>query len=283
LSGADLGNQFRGKTNQTIKKFGVATLSEFVETQMTGEVTISGAGPETTFSLSPDVRATNAPDDASISAILPRLHSMPMESAGTLSSSSDLLRLWKSPNASYKLAVHRTSGAARALSNTAQPLDDEVVLSPPSAADHRRIAQRYVETHIPGDLRAEFESKLDRHQWWIEWDGIFRLQTRMSRIHWLNFREQELLNLLDAELTNQGITEVARNAARETVHKSRIKRNPAVSAAPLTPHLNMNDAPSGKTLKQAVISAIEHMEDDDVRRIWLPAGTLFDAFNRIHR
>jgi hypothetical protein len=262
LQGAVLGNRFRSKTGRPLKDYGYKTLSDFVKENMLEKVSVEHGGVDLIFQLT----------EAGASSPRGETDVQPSDQGA---SATNLFRLWKSPRSRYKLAVRKSDGTARELSPTAAPNDNEIVLALPSAEQHMEIARRFLSEHVPEEHREEFASKIDPQNafWWKDWDKLFRERLPDAWGTWLDFRTSRLLNILDDALKEAGLSEDARARALRMVRESR-----GSGRAPLTSKAGDSARAPGRTFRQLVVSAIDRMSDEDLRRLWLPAGVLYDIF-----
>ncbi len=281
MSGALLGNRFRDRmSGRAFKDFGVESLSDFVKTHLAEVVVPHGRGPETSFALNTPIDSQGPLNEVEQSTVNTIAAVISAETSPISTLSGDLLRLWKSPNASYKLAVDKRNGEARAIGPSTQPNEHEVALSPPSVDAHRDIAKKYLESRIAPEHRGEFESKLAEHLWWLAWDDLFRNLPRNHRIEWLTFRENALLDLLDDELARLDVPEDARATTRRMVQESRFARKTIQDRASGSTPSAPRRIEESHTLRQVIKAAVEHMSEDDLRKIWLPIGPIFDALRK---
>lgn len=271
LLGADLGNRFRVKTGQTIRQYGYRTLSDFVREYMATEVSETARGSNAAFQLSEGVAAStnSAPDVQLKGAELPQ---------------ADLLRIWKSPRSPYKLAVRKIDGEARAISINGQPNDDEVAVVSPSPEAQKAIGSSFLEGQIPEEHRELFRSKLNEPNclWWKEWDTLFSKYLPGVKARWLGFREGSLLDLLDVALNEGGLADEARKNVRAMMRRSR-NSGPALRRAESTPVVALaggHGAAQERTFRHSVFAALEQLSDEELRRVWLPVGLVYDILRR---
>lgn len=261
LFGAVLGNRLRAEKARTIKDYGFPNLSDFVKRYMASEVSQTVGVSDTIFQLNESATSTPAagPTAPLLVSGLPNI---------------DLLRVWKSPRSSYAIAVRRSDGTARAVSVQSHSNDDEVVLTPPSSDAHEAIARSFVE-QLPAQHQEEFRSRIDERNpfWWREWETLFNARFPEERSKWLKFRETHLLDQLDTALKAEGMSEDAVLTARDTVRRSRMTKRSVASGAPAPGRIPGAD---GSAFRQAVLATVEQLSDEELRRIWLPAGVLYE-------
>ncbi|HRI63036.1 MAG TPA: OST-HTH/LOTUS domain-containing protein [Polyangium sp.] len=280
LSGADLGNLLRERMKHSIKDLGATSLSAFVQQHLHDSVGMDITGLITTFYLTDQVPESLATEvNQSDPPAVPTPH--PSQPAVAAATAGDLLRLLKSPNASYRFSVRKSDGATRSISPIMQPDDDEVAIPVPSADHHKQIATKFINELIPDQHREAFRGKLETPSWWEEWNVLFgQLLPANARLQWLNFRENGLLDIVDEELARQGVSDEARKTARVAIQRSRIPhpivRTPAMTESNPARNPLLREQP----LREIVRSVVEHMSDDELRRIWLPVGALVDAIRR---
>lgn len=255
LSGADLGNRLRAHTGRTVKELGYPNLAEFVRVQLAGQVSMVQSSADLVFHLT------------SASAVAPE--HVPMPTSAPPLEVIDLRKVWKSPRGLFTIRVRRSDGSVRSASSSAPPSDDEVELVPPSAEQHRHIGRRFLEANVPEERRQPFAVQLDTNEraWWLGWEQLFRSTGPNVRQDWLRFREAELMALLDAALRDSGLTEEIRRKAREAIDRTRTRAR-------------HDDLRPDDGLRQALVATLQQMSDEDLRRVWVPAGLLRDALLR---
>lgn len=272
LLGAVLGNKFRTKMGRTIKDYGYRTLSDFVRENMAAEVTEIASGSNATFQLAEGMAASANPASKrpAKDAILPN---------------ADFLRIWKSPRSPYKLAIRKSDGEMRAILMKDQPNDDEIAVESPSSEEQKAIGSSFLEGHIPEEQRESFRSKLNEPNilWWKEWDTLFSEHLLPgAKAKWLKFRENRLLDLLDGALIEGGLAKEVLQYTRATILRPRNAgraHRPADSTPVVALAGGYVPAPE-RTFRHTVFAALGQLSDDELRRVWLPVGVVYDILRR---
>jgi hypothetical protein len=258
--GAVLGNRLRSRTGRTVKDLGFLHLRDFVQRHLPDEVKVTQAEFDVAFalaSLTPgDVAAAGATLGSQVSEELTNI---------------DLRRVWKNPRGYLTIVVRRTDGAVRAMPRGVSAGEDEVALASPSADDHKLIARGFLEAHVPEDKRTPFAATLETaEKWWEEWDPLFQDPGPNLRKEWLRFREKGLFDRLDKALRDAGLTEDAVANARGAFDRAR-------ALSPVRTRSSLPPPRGAGTLRQGLLEAIAHMSEEELRRVWVPAGLLYDA------
>jgi hypothetical protein len=272
MLGALLGSRLRPALGgRTLKEQGYGTLSDFAKRHLAEVVSQDVGASDVVFRLNDSASSPAGAINSSFGSanLLP-------------AAPDDLFRIWKSPRFPYRLAVRKSNAAVRALRVGDVADDDEIVVVPPPAETHDAIAKRFIDEHLPEDLRGEFRSKIDERDplWWRAWDALFNERLPAGRSQWLRFREDQLFAELDRALTEAGLAEDLRPLVRSAMQRSRAQQHkPRPSdTAPRAPVVAGSGADAA--LRNIVHAVIERMSEEELRRIWLPLGLVADALGR---
>lgn len=261
LLGAMLGNQVRTLIGRTAKDLGFANLGDFVRQNLETEVRVTHGEKDLVFQLEPAGGAAVRPPALGSDAQTPTIQ-------------PDLRKIWKNPSSPLTLRVRVADGEVRALSQDVPCAEGEVALQSPTADLHKNLGREFLQERMSEEERVPFEEKIaSSGPWWQEWDKLFRAPGPDLRIDWLRFREKRLMEALEAALREKGLTEGAFRHALDVIHRSRI-----------VPRKSESMPPSGgrESLRAALISTLQAMSEDELRRVWVPAGLLADALLRGH-
>lgn len=263
LMGAVLGNRFRTAEGRAIreigKELGFEDLKAFVKTYMSDEVTIVESESDSIFELID--KSSIAPEQ--------RGEAKPF-SPETSPEEVQLFRLWRSPRNRFSLAVGRADGAVRVISRHEVVGDDEVKIEPTTAVQHDQIARRFLDK-IPEQHREAFESAIDteKPRWWEDWNPLFQEHAPHQRGEWLRFREHALVELLQKTLSSAGLSDTAVSQALQTILRSRRLPN---ATKPL--------GTDRRALRDAILATIGVMSDEEISRLWVPAGLFYEALKK---
>jgi hypothetical protein len=265
LIGAVLGKRLRSLTGRTVKDHGFASLADFVRQHLHGDVSVVAGSADSVFELQSRADAQGAGTSPG---------HFNVDQSSYPARVTDLRKVWKSPRSPLTLRVRLRDGAVSAITRGSPVGEDEVDLVPPSAEDHKAIGRRFLETHVPEERRAPFVQHIEAAEgaWWLAWDPLFRDMGPSARVDWLRFRDVELFALLDAALRSAGLTEEVARSAREAIDRTRMEARKNIVA--------QSPARVGSALRQALLMTLEQMSEEDLRRIWVPAGLLHDALQR---
>lgn len=262
LLGAQLGLSVQSSIGQTARDHGFANLADFVRRNLADEVSVQVGAQDVVFQLTTPGSAIALTLASSGASALPE--PPPLQ--------PDLRKVWKAPTGPFSLRVRVTDGDVRAAGREVPPAEGEVVLTSPSEEQHKAIARRFLDDHLPGEQRQAFETILvSRRAWWLDWDRLFRETAPRLRVEWLRFREKHLMELLDRALREAGLNDEAHRAALDIVERSR--------PAPR----KLDSAPAGRPsegLRAALLATVQGLSEEELRRVWVPAGLLADALLR---
>ena len=274
LSGPTLGSLLTAADRATYQQEGLAKLGDFVRKHLAGEVVVEPGG---VFRLA-QAGSTDGAAGASRGGY---------PSANTQPKVVDLFKTWKSPGSPHRLRITVSGGevveARQVLRGTA-PVDSEYELEVLDNAAHMQIARNFVETEMPESLREAFLlaiSETDQH-WWQRWNEMFTASAvdfPDGQRKWLSYRHRGLVDALKDALRKGGVEgdavdnackRILEPAAPKAAGPGGAKGSSGGAAA------RLDDGLHELSFRDVILGTIEQISDEDLRRLWLPAGILFD-------
>lgn len=255
LSGSDLSKRLRSRWPEwTPSAFGHRTLREFLAGHVPGVSQVGLKGLDPLYGVDNPAAQEQA-------------------AAGTQApETSELWRVWASPNSPYALDVSADDGTLSAVERSAQPAPGAARLMPPDESDHRAIAKAFLSLQLPS-AAAELEPVISGSaQWWQQW--MKEVKKRDLSGTWGQFRFVRLLSHFQEQVATSTANEAARDKAvlqlRSTVktHQPSSHDSSAGGAASLT------------ELRQVAMLSIEAMDERQLRELKLPLGAVMDAIRR---
>jgi hypothetical protein len=192
------------------------------------------------------------------------------------------------PNVPAQLAVDPASGALSVYTTGEHAPEAFLQVQKISLAEHRAIAEGFLPS-IPDSARSPFEAALADKAFWLKWTTAFRgLVDRSIQISWMQWRQDRIILLFEERLRTGKLSDDAISNAVVELKKS--KQAKGASNSPATPTAIRTTAPIAvrtavhspdPQLRVLAHSALDLMSEAEIRRIWLPLGSVFDAFRRI--
>lgn len=184
----------------------------------------------------------------------------------------EVLRSFSSPNSPLKLYVHPETNECL-LIPAVQPAPGEAWREIPSCsvADHSSIAKEFLATLSDELVRQELESLIEsgtgpQSQFFVQ------VKEKGLATLWLTFRREALSKRLREALRNVGV--------EHPVSRPTIKPAPTTRSAGGFRPLPQTGRLSEANLRAVAVASIQSMSIDELRRLRLPLGVVFDAMNR---
>lgn len=191
-------------------------------------------------------------------------------------------RAFTAPASDGVVWIDVTTAALQVLPKSAVPLGPPWrEISGATTEEHRSIAREFL-PQIDLDGREPFQKILLEEHFWDGWFALTRdFNNGRYFKQWLSYRFQQLCKLFVDRLQTAGVPDQLRGIALGRLKQSKSLRKEAVRAsAPESARHAVLPAAAGRSgdaLRAAILSTIENLGEDELRRIWLPVGAIVDA------
>jgi hypothetical protein len=189
-------------------------------------------------------------------------------------SPTDLWRVWVSPNSPLVLAVDRAAGTAQAVPRRSPAEPTQCLLEPPSATEHRKIAQEFL-SRVPAPLQEQLSTIVESATatWWQAW--LNRLRGTEHLAPWNEFRRARLESSLRQRLAEASIAADTADNIVKLVRESH-------AAAPTRGEWRLArtvipEDESGQSIRRVVALAVQRMSTAELRELRLPLGIVLDV------
>ena len=188
--------------------------------------------------------------------------------------------VFQRPGAEGRLAVNPATGELRVALNEQASLGDFAVIASVTPAEHRTIAQGFVEKVDPVS-RLELEQALAQENYWPHWSRLVN-QKGVYKQDWVTFRFERLCEVFRARLRAHGMNDALIGTGMEHLLQEKRERERPLKeiAASLTSArspLSGRKQPSSADIRAMVHAAVDSMGENELRRLWLPLGDVLDA------
>ncbi len=245
------------------QQFGVQNLREFIARYAPRITRVGLAGMDNVYGF------VGAWEGNSFEPHSPPPATVTVGAAGGLE--PQVLRSFSSPNSPLKLYVHPETNECL-LIPAVQPPPRQAWIEIPSCtvSDHASIAKEFLATLSDELVRQELDSLVEsgtgpQSQFFVQ------VKERGLTTLWLTFRRDALYKRLREALRIVG---VERPVSRPTTKPAPATRSGGFR--PLPPTGQLSDA----SLRAVAVASIQSMSIDDLRRLRLPLGVVFDVLNR---
>ncbi len=184
----------------------------------------------------------------------------------------NLWRAFSNPNSQSNVVVH-TDGACTVVPRDSPIPEGGILIDGLTATDYQAMASDFLGDADPA-TRSLLEPTLTAAPFWPAWSTALRHAGAETMSRWSAFRHKCVMTewttrLKKAGLDDGGIVDWSAQMERS----SRIVRTRSRGTA------KGSVAKSASNLRRAVVQTIERMSDDELRRLWLPVGFVFDSMD----
>lgn len=217
------------------------------------------------------------------------------DSRGTVSShgsgTADAWRAFSNPKIHLTTLVDTRSGDIDVASPSQAELKDGwLPIEKISAEEYRLMAQDFLATLEPSEAKNQLQHALTIPNFWPTWSLLInRLRAQGIYNEWLNFRTRQIRNLFRVRLSQLNLSEEVCDQALRSLRASREQIAGQRSAEQVVGHKfaqaadrNEHGQSTRPEFRNVILQAVSRLTDEDLRRIWLPAGVLIDALKGNH-
>lgn len=186
-------------------------------------------------------------------------------------------RAFTSPSCEARLTLSAETGSMRVMTGGEELQPAEREIPKITTEEHRGIAREFL-PQIEEEERPLFQEVLLRDDFWDIWFEMTRTHSKGKYLKgWLAFRFEELCRLFLERLKVLELPEDMWQPLLQTLKSSksgtkRLERRPISYVPEVAGHRRAH-----VTLRAAIIGAAEALSEEELRRVWLPAGVLADA------
>lgn len=267
ITGSDLGSAIYREFPEIDFREAYGGLKQFIQSHCSGEVVIVGKqGLDDIYALS---------------------NSEFLSGENNSSAASTRATAWQAftnPNTRFELVVRPESGQIMTKRLEDSTPEDAVVIPKISTEDYRKMCREFLK-QLDDDQRPQLEAVLVEEDFWPSWSYLinaFRPQGVYAR--WLRWRITAIQQLLNDRLRDIGVPDVLVLTVAQAVFRSREshQKNSIVPAR----QSHVIDVPRQtvtEDLQGLAHQAIDRMSENQLRQMWLPLGSIFDAIRRNNR
>jgi len=186
---------------------------------------------------------------------------------------------WKAlvdPHVTRQLAVDTATGELSVCAAEDQPAQGAIAVSKLSDDEHRVIAKDFI-PQLPPDSRARFDSALRETNYWPRWTAALNVDRDVFR-KWLRWRRDRILKLFADRLQPLGLSEEV--ARRATDAMARLKPAASDTTGDSRGRFEPTPRQHDRSLHDLAHAALNGMQEEELRRVWLPFGAVVDALRR---
>jgi hypothetical protein len=193
---------------------------------------------------------------------------------------------WKAfvgPHGQHQLAVDALTGSLSTCRIADQPPEGTVAVPKLTGDEHRSIAKDFLPS-LPSESRPTFERALRETNYWQSWNLALKDHPDVFK-EWLRWRREQILRMFGEKLQLLGVPADASMNAINAMGSLK----PALTEKPADTDINRDlrakdpvppTKPAGRTLHDLAHAAIDALQEDELRRVWLPLGAVADALRR---
>jgi hypothetical protein len=194
-----------------------------------------------------------------------------------------------SPHQPFALSIRRDPLNVSQVNKEAPTAEGEIRIAPLSPEGHDEIARKYIDDHVENlALRERLLAALGNSMGSVGWA---RLLSGPTLTDWMTFRFSSLRKRLLTEMIKAGLSEDEAEVAALRVVKTQgiaggrnRPASPPIAEAPdgtsvhdLEPPLPVGKSRSLSDFRAALLVAIGKLSDEELRQLWIPAGSLWDS------
>jgi hypothetical protein len=189
--------------------------------------------------------------------------------------------LWKAfsnPIVELHVILNRNTGDVSVTSSATVPSGEYLPLQKVSKDEYRLMCEQFLPRVSDLEIEAQLKNALAQNDFWPAWSNVVnRYRYKGVFSEWLDFRREHILEILKSRLKALNLSE----PANERILNSFRQKRHLTSAAPLRRNEVLKpDRRPRAGIRRVIGDAITSLSDEDLRRIWLPAGVLIDALRR---
>ena len=151
-------------------------------------------------------------------------------------------------------------------------------------ADYREMAKEFVSSELKGGDTDDIESIIKESNFWFKFaKSISENFGQDNRKKLLRYRTEKIKLLFSKRLVEIGIDE---QKAQSIIHQTfKIRKKEGINSKkdPPLAITAINDMPpktSPLSTRELIHKAIDEMDQNDLRKVWLPAGAIIDALKK---
>jgi hypothetical protein len=181
--------------------------------------------------------------------------------------------VFSNPNLERQILLNKETGELIVREPGDSLSEPFVVIEKITREEYREMAWQFL-PKLTEPQKNDFRQALSLDNFWPHWSAVlWRHKTDGIFDQWLKWRADQIVNLFEARLARAQIPDnLSSVAVRE------LKRKPPKPSSLREPrHIGVkNTRDSEGRLRLLVHNAIDRMGEEELRRIWLPLGTLAD-------
>ncbi|HEU4711319.1 MAG TPA: hypothetical protein VFS76_07120 [Pyrinomonadaceae bacterium] len=204
--------------------------------------------------------------------------SLSYNSSGSHNSNVDAWRAFTNPKIHLIPLVDIRSGDIDvALPSQPELKEGWIPIEKISAEEYRLMAQDFVATLPSSEAKNQLQDALTIQDFWPTWSLMVN-RHRVGGIfdQWVAFRIAQIREIFTERLSQLNLSEAVFNKA---LHSFRASRGQVARQKPPQESYKKESAGPRSTpgVRNVILQAVSDLTDEDLRRIWLPAGVLIDA------
>lgn len=180
------------------------------------------------------------------------------------------------PSSGYELAINVSSGDLH-VQQAGQPTPDFLTkLQTISPEEYREMCRDFL-VSVKDYGVSDLEEVISRTDFWAIWSRSVR-QHNSGKVYllWLDWRLRAIRHILMSRLAALQLPDHLRNSIIDAIFATR--KTSELRSAPKTREEGKNpESVSGQDIRAFALAAVAQMSEKDLRQLWLPLGSIFDA------